>query len=190
VSTPETPAPARPELSADERRWLHDKFERLSQEEGQLASTRTTYFATIGAVLITGLIVAVTNAAVHPELLVVAVAFLAGFGILFSTVWALLLHRTADAQRLWRTAALQLEALAPPVRTEVRAVIPAGGASRIEVDLARPYTVHALRFAPDRSIAAIDRIDPWRLSEIMPLTFIAVWAGTLVIAVVWYVALR
>ena len=41
-------------LSESELRWLHDKYERLASEEGQLTASRTSYFAAIGTVLVTG----------------------------------------------------------------------------------------------------------------------------------------
>ena len=53
---PESVASA-PTLTYDDRRWLHDKYERLAAEEGQLSSVRTSYYAAIGTVLITGLVV-------------------------------------------------------------------------------------------------------------------------------------
>ena len=97
------------------RRWLHDKFERLAAEEGQLSTGRAAYYAAIGTVLITGLLVVLADLLGEPSLLVVAVTFLAGLGILISLVWAVLLHRTNDAQNLWREAARLLERDHPPI---------------------------------------------------------------------------
>src|SRR5580693_4309343 len=102
-------------LAPDDLKWLHDKFERLSAEEAQLASARTTYYAAIGTVLITGLVVALADLINEPHVLIVVVTFLAALGILISFVWAVLLHRTNDAQNLWREAASQLELDKPPL---------------------------------------------------------------------------
>ena len=181
-----TPHPS--SLSLEERRWLHDKYERLGAEEGELAATRTTYFATVGAVLVTGLILVIINLLDRRSVLVESVTLLATFGILFSAVWAVLLHRTTDAQALWREAALRLEELAPPVPSEVVAPVTLRSGRTLQVNLAQPYRVHAERFSPKNPISRLDRVNPWALTEIMPLTFVIVWVVTLVGVWAWYLA--
>ncbi|HZY92907.1 MAG TPA: hypothetical protein VFG07_09105 [Thermoplasmata archaeon] len=108
---PEGPA----SLTPEERRWSHEKFERLAREKNQLASGRTTYYAAMGTVLITGLVVTVSNFLSQPQLLIVVPTFLALLGILISVVWTVLLHRTNDAKNLWREAAVRLEPHQAPV---------------------------------------------------------------------------
>jgi hypothetical protein len=183
-STSSTQSPSSPTLQ--DRRWLHDKYERLGEEEGQLAATRTTYFATVGAVLVTGLVLVIINLLDRPPVLVESVTLLATFGILFSAVWAILLHRTTDAQALWREAALRLEELAPPVPTELLAPVTLRSGRTIQVNLAQPYRVHAERFSPRNPISRLDRVNPWTLTEIMPLTFVIVWVVTLVGVWTWF----
>ena len=172
------------ELSFEDRRWLHDKYERLASQEAELAASRTSYYAAIGTVLITGLLVALADMMNDRLVLQAVVSFLAGLGILISLVWAILLHRTIDAQNLWRDAARRLEEVAPPIVAPVPGVIPLRrtGAS-LDVDLARPYTTHARRFAPEREISWMDRRNPSALTEILPITFVAIWCG--VLAAVW-----
>ncbi|HEY1197494.1 MAG TPA: hypothetical protein VGG32_02035 [Thermoplasmata archaeon] len=75
-----------PALTYDDRRWLHDKCERLAAEEGQLSSVRTSYYAAIGTVLITGLVVVIADLINQPSLLTVVVPFLSVLGILISIV--------------------------------------------------------------------------------------------------------
>ena len=77
-----------PSLTHDDRRWLHDKYERLASEEGQLSSMRTSYYAAIGTVLLTGLVVVIADLMNQPTLLAALVTFLASLGILISLVWA------------------------------------------------------------------------------------------------------
>lgn len=170
----------------EDRRWLHDKYERLGEEEGQLAATRTTYFATVGAVLVTGLILVIINLLDRPAVLAESVTLLATFGILFSAIWAVLLHRTTDAQALWREAALRLEELAPPVLTEVVAPVTLRSGRTLQVNLAQPYRVHEERFSPRNPISRLDRLNPWALAELMPLTFVVVWVVALVGVWVWF----
>ena len=173
-------------LSLEDRRWLHDKYEKLGEEEGQLAATRTSYFATIGAVLVTGLVVVVSNLIGRPTMFVTAVSLLAAFGLLISTIWAVLLHRTTDAQNLWREAALRLEERAPPLPQTLRAPVSFRSGLTIDVDLSRPYQAHRARFSPDGPSSWLDRVNPWTLTELMPIAFIAIWAGALVGVWLWY----
>ena len=77
-----------------ELRWLHDKYEPLAAEEGQLTASRTSYFAAIGTVLVTGLVVAIADLLSQPWVLAAVVTFLAALGLLISAVWAVRLHRT------------------------------------------------------------------------------------------------
>jgi hypothetical protein len=174
----------------EERRWLHDKYERLGEEEGQLAGSRTSYFAAIAAVLVTGLVVATSNLLSSPLILALVATFLSGFGILIATVWAVLLHRTTDAQSLWREAALRLEERNPPIEVPVLAPITLSSSAQITVDLARPYHVHLERFSPKNPISGLDRVNPSRLSGVMPLTLIVVWSSVLVVVWTWFFLLR
>lgn len=183
-------APTTPVLSPEERRWLHDKFERLASEEAQLAASRTSYYAAIGTVLITGLIVVAADLAGSPLELTGAVTFLASLGILISLVWAVLLHRTNDAQKMWREAALQLETVAPPLAGQMLIGIELRSGDRLPVDLLRPYTAHRERFASTRRISWMDRVNPERLTEVLPMTFLGVWSGALVLIWVWFFAFR
>ncbi|HYA10198.1 MAG TPA: hypothetical protein VEH10_00780 [Thermoplasmata archaeon] len=162
------------------RRWLHDKYERLAAEEGELAASRTSYFAAIGTVLITGLIVALNYFLTTPRTLLVVATFLAGLGILISFTWAVLLHRTLDAQALWRESAVQLERLQPPVAGELPGVVTLRSGGTMTIDLLRPYSAHDRRFSKDRSVSWMDRLRPGALSELLPLCFLGVWIAVLV----------
>ena len=59
------------------------------------------------------MVVAVAYFGSRPDELALVATFLAALGILFSFVWAILLHRTNDALALWREAAARLEELQP-----------------------------------------------------------------------------
>jgi hypothetical protein len=170
------------------RRWLHDKYERLDAEEGELAANRTSYFAAIGAVLITGLVVALNYFLSDPRTLVLVVTFLAGLGITISVVWATLLHRTLDAQALWRESAEQLERLCPPVSGDLPGTITLRSGATMEVNLLRPFSTHARRFSRDQAISWMDRLRPGTLTEILPLCFLGIWSAILV--AVWVVFAR
>lgn len=162
------------------RRWLHDKYERLAAEEGELAASRTSYFAAIGTVLITGLVVALNYFLAEPRILVLVATFLAGLGIVISFIWAVLLHRTLDAQGLWREGAEQLERLLPPVTGTLPAPVTLHSGEKLEVDLLAPFSAHARRFSQDRSISWMDRLRPGVLTEVLPLCFLGIWCGVLV----------
>ena len=168
------------------RRWLHDKYERLAAEEGELAASRTSYFAAIGTVLITGLVVALNYFGAEPRLLVLVATFLSGLGIVISFIWAVLLHRTLDAQALWREGAEELERRVPPIPAELPAAITLRSGATMEVDLARPYLAHARRFSSDRAVSWMDRLRPGALTELLPLCFLVIWSGVLV--AVWVFA--
>jgi uncharacterized membrane protein YhaH (DUF805 family) len=179
-----------PILSAEERRWLHDKFERLSSEEAQLASTRTSYYAAIGTVLITGILVVAADLLSNPVLLVGAVTFLASLGVLISTVWAVLLHRTNDAQKMWREAALQLESVAPPLAGQMMVPVTLRSGAVLPIDLLRPYTAHQERFSPSKRISWMDRVNPEALTEVLPMTFLGVWTTALLLIWGWFFFFR
>jgi hypothetical protein len=184
------PAPGSPTLSYEDRRWLHDKYERLASEEGQLSSLRTSYYAAIGTVLITGLIVILADLMGRDFLLAVTTTFLGALGILISVVWAVLLHRTNDAQDLWRQAALALELAEPPVEGDWRVPITLRSGSQIAPNLLRPFQAHAERFARERQISWMDRVNPQAMMEILPVTFVVVWGAVLAVVWVWFLFLQ
>jgi FtsH-binding integral membrane protein len=173
-------------LSADDRKWLHDKYERLAAEEIQLSSNRTTYFAAIGTVLVTGILVALADLLYDPLLFATVVTFLAALGIMISMNWVVLLHRTNDAQNLWREAAFRLETADPPLEGVLMAPITLRSKQQLEVDLLRPYTVHRLRFSNSKSISWMDRIDPAFLTETLPMAFLTVWVVSLISVWIWF----
>ncbi len=182
------PAPA--DLSPEARRWLHDKYERLAAEEGQLSTSRTSYYAAIGTVLITGLLVVVEGLTNQPLILTGVVTFLASLGILISSVWAVLLHRTNDAKNLWREAARRLEETNPPLLGVWKAPITLRSGTTVQIDLLRPYLAHQERFATERGISWMDRANPAALTEVLPLTFLTIWGSVLAIVWVWYLVIR
>ncbi len=169
----------------DERRWLHDKYERLAQEEGNLLAARTSYFATICAVLITGLVFALVNELAEPFLLAVSATFLAGIGIVLSVIWEVLVRRTTGAQRLWREAAISLEEQAPPIDGQLRGSVPLRSGAMLEVDLVKPYHAHRARFSRAQGAAWMERINPATVSEVLPVSFIAIWSGALLVVWSW-----
>ncbi|MGA8275671.1 MAG: hypothetical protein WB789_09275 [Thermoplasmata archaeon] len=180
------PASTTGPLDPAQRRWLHDKYERLSAEESQLSASRTAYFATIGAVLLTGFVVLIADLLGQPIIFAIAATLLASLGILTSTVWAILLHRTNDAQAMWREAALHLEQLAPPVPTPVPSSVTLRSSATLPVDLSAPYTMHLVRFSPTNHISWLDRFNPSRLMEVMPITLLVIWAAVLILVWGWY----
>jgi hypothetical protein len=184
------PPPSFRPLTVDERRWLHDKYERLAEEEGNLAASRTSYFAAIASVLVTGLVVATADLLSVPLLLVLFSTFFALFGILIALVWAVLLHRTTDAQNLWRESARRLEMLAPPIDTSLLAPVSLRSGATLPIDLTRPYEAHAERFGPDHRISWQDRVTPSALTEVMPIALLAFWATAGVVVWVWFLFVR
>ena len=189
-NVPPLDASAPSPIGPNDRRWLHDKYERLAAEEGQLSSGRTSYYAAIGTVLITGLLIAVADLLSDAVILATVVTLLALLGILISVVWAVLLHRTNDAQALWREAALQLELGAPPLEGEFHAPITLRSGETLQVDLFRPFQTHDERFSPDKRISWLDRVNPNRLAEILPITFIVLWSSALVLIWGWFLFYR
>ena len=187
---PPVPAAGSSPIGPADRRWLHDKYERLAVEEGQLSASRTAYYAAIGTVLITGLLVALADLMAEPEILLAVVSLLSGLGVLISVVWAVLLHRTNDAQNLWREAALRLEQGIPPLEGEYRVPVTLRSGASLEVDLYRPFQTHNERFSPSNPISWMDRVNPSRLTEILPVTFVLLWAGAFVTIWTWYLFLR
>lgn len=177
-------------LSDVEARWLHDKYERLASDEGQLASTRTSYYAGIGTVLITGLIWLVANLLSHPPVLVVMVSVLAGLGITISLVWSVLLHRTLDAQNLWRECARDLETSNPPIAQRIPAPVTLRTGEVVSLDLARPFQTHDARFTKGGQNSWMDRANPTTLTELLPQTFILMWSLALVTIWAWYLFVR
>lgn len=173
-------------LSPDDRKWLHDKYERLAAEEGSLAQGRTSYYAAIGTVLVTGLVIAIADLASNRFLLVVIVTYLAALGILISFVWLVLLHRTNDAQALWRQAAERLEEREPPLEGQLPGAITLRSHENLTLNLLRPYTVHRVRFAATRAVSRLDRLNPQTLTEILPYAFLFIWGSVVVIAWTYY----
>ncbi|MGD0589049.1 MAG: hypothetical protein ABSA63_09720 [Thermoplasmata archaeon] len=182
--------PSTPPLSPDDRRWLHDKYERLAAEEGQLSSVRTSYYAAIGTVLLTGLVVSIADLLNEPTLLVAVVTFLSGLGLLISLVWAVLLHRTNDAQNLWREAALRLEQAEPPVEGEWIVPITLRSGASLNLNLFHPFEAHSERFSHTKSISWMDRVNPSAWTELLPVSFLGIWAAVFAIVWVWFLVLR
>ena len=180
---PSTPPPA---IASDERRWLHDKYERLAAEEATLADSRTSYFAAIASALVAAFVVLVVNELTHAMLLVTLSTLLAAFGILISVVWTLVLHRTGDAQYVWREAALLLESTAPPIAASLPATLETRHGDTIQVDLTQPYHVHAIRFSDSNRVAWIDRVNPSTISANVPLLLVGLWTIVLIGAWAWY----
>jgi hypothetical protein len=162
----------------------------LAAEEGSLAAGRTSYFAAIGTVLITAIIVAVADLSANPLELTLFITFLAVLGVLITFVWAVLLHRTNDAQSLWRESNLRLEEMAPPIEGSIPISVTLRSGSQITVNLVRPYATHTARFSQARAVSWMDRLNPERLTEILPVCFLVVWSGALVIVWLWYLAFR
>ncbi|MCI4326086.1 MAG: hypothetical protein L3K16_00375 [Thermoplasmata archaeon] len=182
--------PKAPLLSPEDSRWLHDKYERLASEEAALVAGRTQYFAAIGTVLITGAIVALADLPSNAYVLAGVVTFLAGLGILISFVWVVLLHRTNDALNMWRECALGLENLSPPLAGDLRIPITLRSGATLSLNLLQPYATHRERFSRTNSISWMDKVNPDLLTETLPLTFLGIWAATLVLAWVWLFFLR
>ncbi len=172
-------------LDPEQRRWLHDKYERLSEEESQLSASRTAYFATIGAVLLTGLVVLIADLLGTALLFAISATLLASLGILTSTVWTVLLHRTNDAQAMWREAALHLEQVAPPITVDLPSQVTLRSSATLPVDLGTPYRMHEIRFSPDSHISWLDRFNPSRMMEVMPITLLVIWGSVLVLVWGW-----
>jgi hypothetical protein len=184
---PASPAPSIPaNLSREDRQWLHDKFERLAAEEGQLAAGRTAYYAAIGSVLVTAVVVALADLANQRLILAAVATYLAALGILISVVWAVLLHRTNDAQALWREAAWRLEESEPPLEGTLIAPVTLRSQDVLPVNLLRPYETHRERFSAARSISWMDRVNPEILTEILPIAFLFLWSAVFVFAWIWY----
>ncbi|MGD0249543.1 MAG: hypothetical protein ABSB97_01435 [Thermoplasmata archaeon] len=173
-------------LTPDERRWLHDKYERLSAEEGQLSASRTSYYAAIGTVLLTAFVVAIADLLSQPLILVGVVSFLAVLGIVISVIWAVLLHRTTDAEKLYREAAGRLEAVEPPLLGSLTAPVTLRSGATMNVNLLRPYETHDRRFARTAPISWMDRVSPSALTEALPLVFIGIWTVVAVTSWTWF----
>jgi hypothetical protein len=173
-------------LDPDDRKWLHDKYERLAAEEGQLATARTSYYAAIGTVLVTGVVVAIADLSSNRFILAGIATFLAGLGILISFVWAVLLHRTNDAQAMWREAAEQLEEVDPPLEGVLNAPVTLRSGDTIPVNLLRPYQTHRERFGASHQISWMDRTNPARLTEVLPVAFLVIWISALVFVWLWF----
>lgn len=171
-----------PSLDGPGRRWLHDKYERLAADEGELSANRTSFFAAIETVLLTAFVLGVDGFLSSHLLLLAAVSFMAVLGILISVVWAVLLRRTTDALQMWRESARHLETVAPPLEGDLRVPIPLRSGERLELNLLRPYSAHAQRFAKDKGISWMDRVTPEALTEVLPASFLVMWVGILVAA--------
>ncbi|MCI4335926.1 MAG: hypothetical protein L3K17_01835 [Thermoplasmata archaeon] len=183
------PEPSLP-LSPDNRRWLHDKLERLQAEEATLASVRTSYYAAIGTVLLTALFIAIEDFQNQARVLVLILTFLAILGIMISFVWIVLLRRTNDAKNLWREAGCQLERDQPPLEGTWTAPISLRSDASLPVNLLRPFLAHEERFSGSHAVSWMDRTNPDTLTEILPLTFLAIWIAVPVVAWVWFLLLR
>ncbi len=173
-------------LSLEDRKWLHDKYERLAAEEGQLAAGRTAYYAAIGSVLVTAVVVAIADLSSQRAVLAAIATYLAAIGILISVVWAILLHRTNDAQDLWREAAWRLEETQPPLEGALPAPVTLRSRETLTVNLLLPYQTHRERFSSSHSISWMDRVNPEILTEILPIAFLFIWSAVLVFAWIWF----
>jgi hypothetical protein len=181
-----SPATDRSLVTAEERRWLHDKYERLAAEEGSLAANRTSYFAAVGTVLVTGVVVALADLSNNRIALSAVAIFLSLLGILISIIWTVLLHRTNDAQAMYREAAMRLEMLEPPIEGELLAPITLRTQATFPGNLLRPFQLHEKRFSEGIAASWMDRIRPGTMTEILPLTFLVMWSAVLLYVIGWF----
>ena len=188
LPTPGAPAASKPkELTGEHRRWLHDKYQRFDQSEGQLADYRSSYTAAVTTAVVASMVYAVVNLLPRGGLVFAGtVSLLASFGVLISIVWAIVLRRTTEAQNLWREAALQLEELAPPVEASLLVPIPIRGGQTVTVDLARPYHAHAERFSAKNHVPWLDQIRPSELASQVPILLVGVWFTVVIGVWAWY----
>ena len=184
MSAPERPDAA---LSPEELRWLHDKYERLAAEETHLVDSRTSYFAAITAALVAGLVLLIINELRSPPVFVAAASFLATLGVLVSAVWAVVLHRTSAAQRLWRAAAAALERSSMFPQRSLPARLAVHQGLEITIDLTRPYLAHAERFAGTHGLPWVDRVEPSELSSDLPVLLVGAWLAAFGAIWVWFV---
>jgi hypothetical protein len=184
------PAPSLSGLTPEERRWLHDKYERLAGDEASLADSRTSYFAAIASALVAALVVLVINELRSPALFVTMASLLAAFGMLIAGVWTIVLRRTTAALTLWRESALLLEEGASPITTPLPATVSLRAGHTIEIDLTQPYRAHQTRFVTAPGISWIDRVRPSELSANVPFSIVVLWALVLVGSWTWYLVLQ
>jgi hypothetical protein len=174
--------------SAEERRWLHDKYQRLSEHEAQLADYRSSYFAVLNTALVAGLALLLVNLYRSPPLFVAGATLLAGFGLVVTMIWSLLLRRTTAALELWREAVLELERVAPPILVHIPTQLTLESTARtFAVDLARPYDTHRRRFQPENAVSRADMIRPSELWSDVPVILAGVWATVLFGVWAWFV---
>lgn len=167
----------------DERRWLHDKLERLAIHEDRLMSYRSSFFAAVTSALAAGQFVAVAYLHLLPHLFWSLSAALAFFGAVSAVPWAMLLHRTATARRLWRAAARELERRYPPLSVAIPFELElVEGAPRVVVDAARPFEAHRRAFHDPGRISWFDRIGPTEVSPYLPMALGLVWAALFAVA--------
>lgn len=182
------PGPPSPSLlSQEDRRWLHETYRQFDLAEGQLADYRSSYTAAITTAIVAAMVYAVVNLLPKGQLLfAVTVSLLSAFGLLISSVWALVLRRTTEAQNLWRQAAFELEECAPPVPGPLFRPIPVRPGVEIPIDLTQPYHAHARRFQGPASIPRLDRVRPAELAGWVPVILLIVWAVVLAGVWTWY----
>jgi hypothetical protein len=126
----------------------------------------------------------------NPLELTLFLGFLSAIGVLIPFVGVVLLHRTNDARTLWRESNLRLEQLSPPLAGSVPIPITSRTGSTLSVDHLRPYETHADRFSRTRAVSWMDRVNPERLTEILPVTFLVFWSTSPVVVWAWYLVLR
>jgi hypothetical protein len=174
----------------EERRWLHDKYERLASDEASLGDSRTSYFAAIASGLVAAFVVLVVNELSRPLLLLVMTTLLAIFGILLAAIWTIVLRRTAAAQALFRESVLLLERDAPPIGASVPASVTLRPGETIQIDLTRPYLAHETRFFNAPGLTWTDRVRPAELSANVPVFLVVLWIAVEVGTVVWFLFLQ
>ena len=185
ATIPSTSAGAR--VPAEERRWLHDKYQSLAEYEARLADYRTSYFAVLNTALVAGVVLVVINLLRTPPVFATTASMLTAFGVVMSVVWAIVLHRTIAAQNLWRDAALALEADYPPISGPLPSHVPGGRAGHlIPVDLARPYHTHRSRFSRGSGAGYLDSIRPAAVWSDVPILFGIAWGAAFVTVWAWY----
>ena len=184
-----TPTSPPTDLTGEERRWLHDKYERLASDEASLADSRTSYFAAIASGLLAAYVVLVVNELSRPPLLLVMTILLSAFGMLLAAIWTIVLRRTSAAQLLWREAAVLLERSAAPVEPRVPVSVTLRVGETISIDLSRPYLAHETRFVEAPGLTWADKVRPAELSANVPSFLIAVWIAIIFGTTYWYFVL-
>ena len=80
--------------------------------------------------------------------------------------------------------------IGPPLDGEWVVPLTLRSEATLPVDLFRPFQAQQVRFSQQSGISWMDRVSPDARTEVLPITFVAIWVAVLAASWIWFLVIR